>query len=618
MKKKQLEEISGTKPDVLQALVITSDPQYPWTPKMDSGGANESDDEKQRVSERLIREQYQDINSYTNSVSNSSVIINGDITAYGHGWQRAKMADLLRTLNKPYYYGLGNHDIENNKDDCFQDMCFLSTMDDFISHISKVDSKDVQSKTGLRYTGSFAYAVEFGDIYSIQLNNDPTMETEGFGGRFRRSYKMVENLDWLEKQLKFAKKNEKIIIVNVHKPNDWKGGPSERFKKLLKEYGVAAVFCGHYHTECGKTSYYSDFFGDVPVFLSGSASQSTYLILENTGYSLDIYLVRDNNWKDRKLERSIIQEKNFGDRVHDGVYQIETSLDNRSVATLSENNGAIRDNLIKVYDKKKQPEQEWRLVYDEEKRAYQIKSMCNEDLVLAWIKDVPESRKVWAHVNEYREEHYWVLKKVSYGFSEGYIIQNRSNPRIVLDVDGANTNEGTEIKVNERHHLGANLTHIKAQIFNLKACKAKIPDDRYVIRTALNDRSVVERLSSGLALSDRPIHKDQRWNFVYNNKEDAYLIKSESNPEKVLTLGDLIFRKFLLVIDFDQKEEQYWIFLDVGDGYYVIMNKRYPEYVLDVDGANTNEGTKIKVHKRHHLGANERDKKAQTWKLERV
>ncbi|MRB85060.1 hypothetical protein GH851_31620, partial [Bacillus thuringiensis] len=66
--------------NTITRLIITSDPQYPWTPAMDDGNSKESENEKKRVSENLIREQYNNINSYVSSHGVAPVIINGDIT----------------------------------------------------------------------------------------------------------------------------------------------------------------------------------------------------------------------------------------------------------------------------------------------------------------------------------------------------------------------------------------------------------------------------------------------------------------------------------------------------------------------------------------------------------
>lgn len=79
--------------DLIQSLVITSDPQYPWTDCQDNSScqncntlprsSRKSICEKRRF-EALIREQYNNINLYTDTVPNTSVLINGDMTSFGH------------------------------------------------------------------------------------------------------------------------------------------------------------------------------------------------------------------------------------------------------------------------------------------------------------------------------------------------------------------------------------------------------------------------------------------------------------------------------------------------------------------------------------------------------
>ncbi|WP_052752970.1 metallophosphoesterase family protein [Paenibacillus larvae] len=438
---------------VRQALVITSDPQYPWTPKMDDGGgsSNESDAEKERVSEKLIREQYQDINSYTREVPNSSIIINGDYTSYGRMSELSKMRELVKILDKPYYYGLGNHDIENNKGTHPWDGFFQNSMNAYVNHVKRhnlpkeqVDFKMDSIGTTIQiYKGSFSYAVDFGDIYSIQLNNFPTMEasTEAWSGDNIR-FRMYPNLDWLEKQLQFAKNAGKFIIVNVHKPNSWEGGSNERFKKLLKEYDVKAVFCGHYHTSCGdQKNWYSNYFGDIPVFLSGSASQSTYLILEYTGTSLDVYSVRNNNWKYRKLEQSIKVEKG----LIRGTFKIDTALKNdntRGLDVPAVENKPNGSRIVYVWDDNNTDRHKWFFDYNLFKDTHQIKNEENRLLVLAWIVDSPDSGKVWVHPDEQKDEHYWILEECEDGY---YIIKNYRNPNYVLFTE--NGKNGNEIKL---------------------------------------------------------------------------------------------------------------------------------------------------------------------------
>ena len=93
-----------------RAFVFASDPQYPWTPASDYG-EYESDAERNKESKALINEQYASIASYRNSLGGTGVpvMINGDMTAYGHGWQRKVLYPIIeRHLHKNYYFGLGN------------------------------------------------------------------------------------------------------------------------------------------------------------------------------------------------------------------------------------------------------------------------------------------------------------------------------------------------------------------------------------------------------------------------------------------------------------------------------------------------------------------------------
>ncbi|QOS98092.1 metallophosphoesterase [Brevibacterium sp. JNUCC-42] len=468
--------------NLIQALVITSDPQYPWTPCSDgssSPACPEDDDTKRRRSEELIREQYNDVNSYTDSVPNSSVLINGDITAYGHNmpWspeqQWDKMGDLLRILKKPYYFGLGNHDIENNKDKCAFDMCFRTSMQRYINHVkshnlpsSQFDYKrDFISGMGSSTTiesGSFGYAVDFGHIYSIQLNNFPTMKSES--SVIGYTVRIFENLNWLEEQLKKARDNKKIIIVNVHKPDDWAGGPNHTFKYLLKEYRVAAVFCGHYHSNCGDYSYYTskepsyvDYLGKIPVFLSGSASQSTYLILEHVELKLNIYSVRNNNWRQRKLEKSIPVP------VVSGHYKILTALNNSMVLSQDSNDYNRNKNIVLA---RKNPnlidgDQKWVFEYDPIEEAYQIRSWYGTPVM---VRNVSDNNVHLLHPYPQEEEYYWILEYLEK--EDSYIIKNKRDPNYVLDVDGGYANIDTNIKVYQQHDL--NSPYINAQKFKLE------------------------------------------------------------------------------------------------------------------------------------------------------
>ncbi|QEZ70851.1 hypothetical protein D4A35_18115 (plasmid) [Paraclostridium bifermentans] len=288
------------------SLAITSDPQYPWTDKTDNN-ESETESEQRSRSYTLISNQYNSINSYTNSVEKSSILINGDITAFGHSWQRDTMTSLLSILEKAYYYGLGNHDIINNYNDCFDNVCAAGSFHNYVQHVLSLNlpeshfdiKKDSRIPQLTIYEGSFSYSIDFGKIYAIQLNCYPGMESSFYysSGLHSHSYKMTDNINWLENELKLATNQNKSIIINVHYPDKF----SDKYKNLLNDYNVKAIFAGHYHKSAGNFSN----LGSIPIFLSGSASQSTYLIVEYDNKDMNIYLVKNNDWKNKNLIKTI-------------------------------------------------------------------------------------------------------------------------------------------------------------------------------------------------------------------------------------------------------------------------------------------------------------------------
>ncbi|MGR5863577.1 metallophosphoesterase family protein [Bacillus cereus] len=146
---------------------------------------------------------------------------------------------------------------------------------------------------------------------------DKTVSTKG--GRI--TFTLESSLDWLEKDLEQASVAGKPIVINLHEPDGWgwnpdtfspskypnlESGPNQRFINLLKTYDVKAVFAGHHHEKYGLyETDYKQYFGDVPVFLSGSAPNKTYLIAEYKENELKVYGVKNNDWKNKSLLKTI-------------------------------------------------------------------------------------------------------------------------------------------------------------------------------------------------------------------------------------------------------------------------------------------------------------------------
>ncbi|QVW25164.1 metallophosphoesterase [Pseudomonas hormoni] len=296
-------------------LVFASDPQYPWTDLTDRGI---SDPDKEKRSKELIETQYSDIANFrklNGGASRIPVMINGDMTAFGHRGERSTVKSILNQyLKDDYDYGLGNHDYENNIDDCWapENNCAAGSITELKEkYWGKVSSFDfaARSEGGAKiYYGSLAYSRSFGDVHLVQLNNEPTYSVNFSSGFFNtENYEINDALDWLERDLRQARAQGKIILLNMHKPDEWKGSAEqiERFKKMIERYEVTAVFAGHMHSRPGKYTRWNtrQYFGEVPVFLSGSSSHQTYLIASFAPdrKTLTVHQVNGNNWPSRKV-----------------------------------------------------------------------------------------------------------------------------------------------------------------------------------------------------------------------------------------------------------------------------------------------------------------------------
>jgi cytolysin (calcineurin-like family phosphatase) len=298
-------------------LIFTSDPQFPWTESTDNDW-DESDSDRNKRSRWLIETQYSDVASFRSNHSQDPsripVMINGDMTAFGHGSERSTTKGILdKQLAGVYDYGLGNHDYQNNINDCSfpENNCAAGSILDMKDRYwGKVETFDLSSRAdGLTkiFYGSLAYSKTVGDVHLVQLNNEPTYSVGFFSGfpLNKVKFEISDALDWLERDLQHARSQGKVILLNMHKPDDWKGSPEQiaRFKDMIERYTVTAVFAGHYHTSPGKYGYSdSRYFGDVPVFLSGGASNQSYLIASfaQDRKTLTVHQVNGNNWPSRK------------------------------------------------------------------------------------------------------------------------------------------------------------------------------------------------------------------------------------------------------------------------------------------------------------------------------
>ena len=147
--------------------IIASDPQYPWSCR------NYTEDCSNRtIANADNHHQVRVMNNIKQKNGRhrvAGVIINGDLTAYGHADELNKYREFFESkLQMSSFPGLGNHDYENNVHNSFNEDN-PSRMLEYLAH--KVDTLRVRdidlSYNGMNRNGSYSYSWDIADVYFI-------------------------------------------------------------------------------------------------------------------------------------------------------------------------------------------------------------------------------------------------------------------------------------------------------------------------------------------------------------------------------------------------------------------------------------------------------------------
>ncbi|WP_310611514.1 metallophosphoesterase [Limnohabitans sp.] len=272
-------------------LAITSDPQYPW---LNEGGIPSSGNAAQDSSQS-ITQTYNSINDFNSKTRVAGVVINGDVTAYGHTNEWSWMNGRLDSLQPPIFLSLGNHDYENNVNDCQSNECVKNSLDNLERYASRYATSFDRAYSQIAwqkgYVGSFAWSRDIGSIHYVFLNNEPTYSFTSGG------FKIQSAIPWLDRDLQKARAAGKAIVLVHHKPFDeFKGSDGftkDMFEAMVRKYSVSAIFLGHLHSNGGKVGT----FGGATTIYSGSASTQSYLLVDfdQDQKAANAYLVKSGN-----------------------------------------------------------------------------------------------------------------------------------------------------------------------------------------------------------------------------------------------------------------------------------------------------------------------------------
>jgi cytolysin (calcineurin-like family phosphatase) len=248
--------------------------------------------------------QRDNITALANSLSSSQfagVVINGDLTAYGHDDELDGYIGLWdNKFAYNIYPGLGNHDYKNNVNNCTENNCAtrmyrygrdtFQTLNALRFDYTEGDQYYKFPSLRKEFNGSLAYSWEIGPIHLVQLNYSPIYVTDWNGWDFSKArrdyYNIQKSIDWLKADLKDAVSRGKRIILNMH---NWDDGDSDNgktastdpdFLQILSTYPVDAIFAGHIHSSCGWINPVStgQKLQGPPVFRSGASLYKTFLM----------------------------------------------------------------------------------------------------------------------------------------------------------------------------------------------------------------------------------------------------------------------------------------------------------------------------------------------------
>ncbi|MED1305504.1 RICIN domain-containing protein [Bacillus pacificus] len=114
-----------------------------------------------------------------------------------------------------------------------------------------------------------------------------------------------------------------------------------------------------------------------------------------------------------------------------------TALNNSSVVDMDPGNKNVH-----LWQHNNGANQKWRIVYDSNQNAYQLKNIADENLVLTWAES--EGADVKAGPNQNDLTQYWIFEDAGSGYM---YLKNKKNPNRVLDVSFSSTVNGTNITV---------------------------------------------------------------------------------------------------------------------------------------------------------------------------
>lgn len=199
-----------------------------------------------------------------------------------------------------------------------------------------------------------------------------------------------------------------------------------------------------------------------------------------TGDKIDVYVKKDGHSTLLKSQILTVDEQEGEEvRIPDGKYIIVSALNNSSEVAMETGLSNGRHNVVLWGHTNRQLNGQWNLVYNTNKKAYQLKNAWKSDEHLTWT----DSNNVHTEspLAIFNNKSYWILKRAGNGY---LYLENKENGQ-VLDIQGSSTANGANV-------ILANRTGTANQKFKLIPRKEKLEaqiDSLYRPQPGQNNRS---------------------------------------------------------------------------------------------------------------------------------
>ena len=306
-------------------MIFASDPQLFWsecTAGFKEDCANKGGDPK-TIALETNGNHVNAMNALGNVYGEQLVglIVNGDLTAYGHDGELSAFREFYEEkLEMNLWAGLGNHDYENNVDDCLENDCARNMLDYMGDYVEGYNAHSVDWSVSSGYDfpsnnkyhrGSLSYSWSIGGVRFVQLHNHPgyTVELDSWhwSGADRHHYTIEPSWSYLREELREANSRGERVVLNFH---DRSGGFSARgdddsLTSVLRDLGqnVVAIMVGHLHPYIGQRGRMRNFgHRAVPVFFGGSALYQRFLLVGFKGDLMEVQVVDSRGGRAYELQ----------------------------------------------------------------------------------------------------------------------------------------------------------------------------------------------------------------------------------------------------------------------------------------------------------------------------